>query len=82
MEISSIPLTFILGFYVNMIVTRWWQQYILLPWPDSIAIFLVGLMKGLLIYFIFIFMEPYQGYSFNWNIIEIVLMDCQLCVRS
>ena len=47
-EISAIPLTFVLGFYVNLIVTRWWEQYILLPWPDSAAIFVVGLMKGLL----------------------------------
>ena len=46
-EISAIPLTFVLGFYVNLIVTRWWEQYILLPWPDSAAIFVVGLMKGL-----------------------------------
>jgi hypothetical protein len=45
-EISAIPLTFVLGFYVNLIVTRWWEQYILLPWPDSAAIFVVGLMKG------------------------------------
>ena len=30
-----------------MIVTRWWDQYVLLPWPDSIAMFIVGLMKGL-----------------------------------
>ena len=45
-EVSAIPLTFVLGFYVNMIVTRWWEQYLLLPWPDSIAIFIVGLMKG------------------------------------
>ena len=45
-EISAIPLTFVLGFYVNLIVTRWWDQYLLLPWPDSIAMFIVGLMKG------------------------------------
>ena len=48
-EMSAIPLTFVLGFYVNLIVTRWWEQYILLPWPDSIALFLVGLMRGMLI---------------------------------
>ena len=44
---SSIPMTFVLGFYVSLIVKRWWDQYNLLPWPDSLAIFIVGLLHGL-----------------------------------
>ena len=43
---SSIPMTFVLGFYVSLIVKRWWDQYNLLPWPDSLAIFIVGLLQG------------------------------------
>jgi hypothetical protein len=39
-------MTFGLGFYVTLIVNRWWQQYQLLPWPDSLAIFIVGLLRG------------------------------------
>eukprot|EP00095_Tigriopus_kingsejongensis_P003438 snap_masked-scaffold110_size354795-processed-gene-2.3 protein:Tk03438 transcript:snap_masked-scaffold110_size354795-processed-gene-2.3-mRNA-1 annotation:"bestrophin 23" len=46
-HISSIPMTFGLGFYVSLIVKRWWDQYSLLPWPDSLAIFVVGLIGGL-----------------------------------
>ena len=43
---SSIPMTFVLGFYVTLIVGRWWDQYKMLPWPDSLAIFVVGLLRG------------------------------------
>ncbi len=39
-------MTFGLGFYVSLIVRRWWDQYQLLPWPDSLAIFIVGLLRG------------------------------------
>ena len=43
---SGLPLTFLLGFYVSLVVQRWWEQYCKLPWPDSIAIFLRGLVTG------------------------------------
>ncbi|XP_071745266.1 uncharacterized protein [Lepeophtheirus salmonis] len=46
-QTSSIPMTFGLGFYVSIIVKRWWDQYQLLPWPDSLAIFIVGLLEGM-----------------------------------
>ena len=39
-------MTFLLGFYVSLVVRRWWEQYCKLPWPDSIAIFLRGLVTG------------------------------------
>ena len=32
--------TFLLGFYVSLVVSRWWSQYCSLPWPDTIATFL------------------------------------------
>jgi len=44
-NLRSIPLTFVLGFYVSLIVDRWWNQYQLLPWPDSFAMLLVWLYK-------------------------------------
>ncbi|KAK4319500.1 hypothetical protein Pmani_009569, partial [Petrolisthes manimaculis] len=33
---SFIPLSFILGFYVSFVASRWWQQYMAIPWPDKI----------------------------------------------
>ena len=43
---SGLPLTFLLGFYVSLVVKRWWEQYCLLPWPDSLAFLLRGLVTG------------------------------------
>lgn len=37
---ESIPMSFVLGFYVSLIVKRWWEQYKLLPWPDTLALFI------------------------------------------
>merc|ERR1719483_1065454 len=37
-------LAFLLGFYVKVIVTRWWNQFNLLPWPDSLALLTSGLV--------------------------------------
>ena len=43
---TGVPITFLLGFYVSLVVKRWWEQYCKLPWPDTIAIYLkVGLCK-------------------------------------
>ena len=42
-QLSSIPLTFVLGFYVSLIVSRWWSQYTLLLWPDRCKYFLTRL---------------------------------------
>ena len=39
----GLPLTFLLGFYVSLVVKRWWEQYNKLPWPDNIASYLRGL---------------------------------------
>ena len=40
------PLTFLLGFYVSLVVKRWWEQYVKLPWPDEVAILLkAGITK-------------------------------------
>jgi len=36
-ESAGLPLTFMLGFYVSLVVKRWWEQYIKLPWPDEVA---------------------------------------------
>jgi len=44
---KSLPLTFLLGFYVSLVVKRWWEQYIKLPWPDVVATLLkAGITKG------------------------------------
>ncbi|EDV96505.1 uncharacterized protein LOC6557537 isoform X1 [Drosophila grimshawi] len=37
---ENLPMSFVLGFYVNLVVKRWWEQYRLLPWPDTLALFI------------------------------------------
>ncbi|XP_023340441.1 uncharacterized protein LOC111710568 isoform X2 [Eurytemora carolleeae] len=41
-----IPVTFVLGFYVSIIITRWWGQYKVIPWPDSCCLFISTCIQG------------------------------------
>uniref|UniRef100_A0A0R3TCE2 Bestrophin homolog n=1 Tax=Rodentolepis nana TaxID=102285 RepID=A0A0R3TCE2_RODNA len=33
-----LPVVFVLGFYVNTIVKRWWEQFCEIPWPDTLTL--------------------------------------------
>ncbi|XP_053636604.1 bestrophin-1 [Cherax quadricarinatus] len=35
---TLIPVSFVLGFYVALVVSRWWDIYRSMPWPDTLAI--------------------------------------------
>ncbi|OQV12142.1 Bestrophin-3 [Hypsibius exemplaris] len=39
--INHVPLTFVLGFYVSFVVSRWWEQLVSYPWPDRM-LYLIG----------------------------------------
>merc|ERR1711892_441039 len=41
-----IPLSFILGFYVTQVVSRWWGQFTTLAWPDTLAMNLLSYLPG------------------------------------
>ena len=43
---ESIPMSFVLGFYVSLVVKRWWEQYRMLPWPDTLALFISAAIPG------------------------------------
>uniref|UniRef100_A0A1B6IYJ9 Bestrophin homolog n=1 Tax=Homalodisca liturata TaxID=320908 RepID=A0A1B6IYJ9_9HEMI len=43
---DTIPMSFVLGFYVTLVVRRWWEQYRLLPWPDTLALFVSAAIPG------------------------------------
>lgn len=43
---ESIPMAFVLAFFVSLIVTRWWEQYKLLPRPDTLALFISAAIPG------------------------------------
>ena len=41
---NLIPVAFILGFYVSIVVSRFWQQLNALPWPNAIAVFVSAMI--------------------------------------
>lgn len=43
---SLIPVSFVLGFYVTMVVGRWWQQFINVPWPDRTLYLMCCYLQG------------------------------------
>ncbi|XP_045075080.1 LOW QUALITY PROTEIN: bestrophin-2-like [Coregonus clupeaformis] len=40
-----IPVSFVLGFYVTLVVSRWWGQFESVPWPDRLGA-LVGVTSA------------------------------------
>lgn len=43
---SQLPLPHSLGFYVTLVVTRWWSQYTSLPMPDRLMCAIAGSVHG------------------------------------
>ncbi|XP_030070117.1 bestrophin-3 [Microcaecilia unicolor] len=43
---EQIPVTFVLGFYVTLVVNRWWNQFVNLPWPDRLMILISSNVHG------------------------------------
>ncbi|XP_023675470.2 bestrophin-2 [Paramormyrops kingsleyae] len=41
-----IPVSFVLGFYVTLVVTRWWGQFESVPWPDRLGALVGGHVRG------------------------------------
>ncbi|GFT75025.1 bestrophin-3 [Nephila pilipes] len=41
-----IPLSFVLGFYVSLVVGRWWGQYQTIPWPDRLCFLIASYVHG------------------------------------
>lgn len=43
---NLIPLSFVLGFYVSLVMNRWWDQFRSIPYPDTIALLVGNFIKG------------------------------------
>ncbi|XP_027006982.1 bestrophin-3-like isoform X1 [Tachysurus fulvidraco] len=43
---EQIPVTFVLGFYVTLVVNRWWNQFQNLPWPDRLMFLISSCVHG------------------------------------
>ena len=69
---TGLPLTFLLGFYVSLVVKRWWEQYCFLPWPDSLAFYLRGLVTG---------GDKDQNIIIRRSVVRYCLLSYILCIR-
>ena len=47
---KSIPIEFLTGFYVTQVLTRYWDQFVSLQWPDELALKLVTFVPGQVYY--------------------------------
>ncbi|XP_038627302.1 bestrophin-2 [Tachyglossus aculeatus] len=43
---NLIPVSFVLGFYVTLVVNRWWNQYTCMPLPDPLMCAISGTVHG------------------------------------
>lgn len=43
---TKIPVTFMTGFYVANVVSRYWDQFVSLPWPDRLAYKIAAYIPG------------------------------------
>uniref|UniRef100_A0A8C6LXT2 Bestrophin homolog n=1 Tax=Nothobranchius furzeri TaxID=105023 RepID=A0A8C6LXT2_NOTFU len=43
---EQIPVTFVLGFYVTLVVNRWWNQFVNLPWTDRLMLLISSCVHG------------------------------------
>ncbi len=59
-----IPITFLTGFYVTQVVTRWWDQFMSLPWPDKVAFRLVSYIPGKVSSQFFLFSQRFPKMPF------------------
>lgn len=43
---NFVPLSFLLGFFVNKVMNRWWTQYKTIPWATGIAVYVSSTLHG------------------------------------
>ena len=43
---GAIPIALLTGFYVTAVVSRWWDQFMALPYPDKLALKLAAYVPG------------------------------------
>nr|XP_021491758.1 bestrophin-1 [Meriones unguiculatus] len=70
--IQLIPISFVLGFYVTLVVNRWWSQYENLPWPDRIMFHVSGFVEG----------NDEQGRLLRRTLMRYVMLGQVLILRS
>lgn len=44
--LDAVPMSFVLGFFVTNVMTRWWNQFKAIPWPYGMAVYVSGNITG------------------------------------
>lgn len=63
---------FYLGFYVTLVVSRWWNQYESLPWPDRLMMQVSSFVEG----------KDEQGRLLRRTLIRYAILGQVLILRS
>ncbi|OBS58756.1 hypothetical protein A6R68_10084 [Neotoma lepida] len=70
--IQLIPISFVLGFYVTLVVARWWNQFESLPWPDRLMSQVSSFVEG----------KDEQGRLLRRTLIRYAILGQVLILRS
>nr|XP_034372928.1 bestrophin-1 [Arvicanthis niloticus] len=70
--IQLVPISFVLGFYVTLVVSRWWNQYESLPWPDRLMMQVSSFVEG----------KDEQGRLLRRTLIRYAILGQVLILRS
>lgn len=68
---NSVPLSFVLGFFVANVMTRWWNQYQSLPWPTSTAVYVSATLHG----------YDEMGRAMRRTIVRYLCLSCTMVLR-
>jgi bestrophin-3 len=60
----NVPITFVLGFYVSLVMNRWWAQFLNIAWPDTLVMHASTLIAGMV--------KPHGIYIYILNIIAVL----------
>ncbi|XP_077863050.1 LOW QUALITY PROTEIN: bestrophin-3-like [Saccoglossus kowalevskii] len=69
---SLIPVSFVLGFYVSVIIHRWWDQFLAIPWPDRLVYNVAAHVDG----------DDESGRIFRRTMVRYVNLSTLLLFRS
>ena len=83
---TAIPITFLIGFWVSQIVSRWWDQFMSLPHPDSLALKLVAFIPGRVskpnVVMILVFYKIIQNFWVDLFVYLFIQFQFRACFKS
>lgn len=68
---QSVPLSFLLGFFVANVMTRWWNQFLSLPSPAAIAVYISSTLHG----------YDEVGRAMRRTIVRYLCLSCTMVLR-